>query len=39
LVSSFIGHELGISIMNEYDKKIIMSYACEILSSFASIDK
>jgi hypothetical protein len=36
LVSSFVGHEQGISIVEEYDKK---SNAFEMLSSFTSYGK
>jgi hypothetical protein len=37
LVSSLIGHEQGKAIVEKYDKKISISYAYEMLLSFASI--
>jgi hypothetical protein len=37
LVSSLIGHEQGKAILEEYDKKIFISYVSKMLLSFASI--
>ncbi len=37
LTSSFIGHEYVVVIVEEYDKKIHVSYVFEVLSSFAFI--
>jgi hypothetical protein len=39
LVSSFVSHEQDISIIKKYDKKILSSYAFEVLSSVASCAK
>ncbi len=39
LVSSFVGHEQSIGIVEKYDKKILASYAFELLSSLTSCDK
>ncbi len=38
-VSSILGQDEGVSIMDECDKKNFVSYVFEVLSSFASIDK
>jgi hypothetical protein len=39
LVSSFLGREEGVNIVDEYDKKNFVSYAFKVLSSFASNDR
>ncbi len=39
LVSSFVGQEEGVNIVDEYDNKKNSSYVLEVLSSFASNDK
>jgi hypothetical protein len=38
LISSFIGHEHGVPIINKYDKKKkIVSYILKVLSTFVAI--
>ncbi len=36
LISFFIGGELRVAIVAKYDKKIIVSYALEVLSPFVA---